>query len=106
MMQMSEELGELKNLRQKFEKFEHSYVQNFKNSEGNIEVGEKTLNFEMTVNEEEYIKENSNNLNNILNPVNVSTNKVPEGGGISVILENDERNYSKIIDENEEISIK
>ena len=106
MMQMSDELGELKNLRQKFEKFEHSYVQNFKNSEGNIEVGEKTLNFEMTVNEEEYIKENSNNLNNILNPVNVSTNKNPEGGGISVILENDERNYSKIIDENEEISIK
>jgi hypothetical protein len=108
---MSEELDELKKLRQKFEKFEHSYIQNFKNSEGNIEVGEKTLNFEMTVNEEEYIKEQSNNLNNILNPdnnelkMNVSTNKNHEGG-ISIILENDERNYSNIIDENEKISIK
>lgn len=109
---MSEELDELKKLRQKFEKFEHSYIQNFKNSEGNIEVGEKTLNFEITVNEEEYIKENANNINHMLNAadnndlkMNVSTNKNHEGG-ISVILENDERNYSKIMNESEKISIK
>ena len=106
---MSDELDELKKLRQKFEKFEHSYIQNFKNSEGNIEVGEKTLNFEITVNEEEYIKENANNINNLLNTdnnyirMNVSTNKNHEGG-ISVILENDEKNYSdKLIDDKENI---
>lgn len=99
MIQMGEELDDLKKLRQKFEKFENSYIQNFKGGDGNLEVNEKILNFEITVNEEEYIKENTNNIQKMLSQdteikMNNSSNKNYEGG-ISIIFENDEKNISE-----------
>jgi len=97
---MSEELEELKRLRQKFERFErfeHSYIQNFKNHEIINENGEKTLNLENTVNEE-----NLNNVNQILHTennenfkLNVTANKYMNDIVNSVIMENeDEKNQS------------
>lgn len=89
---MSEELEELKKLRQKFERFEHSYIQNFKNQEIINEQGEKTLNLENTVNEE-----NLNNMNQILHTennenfkLNVTTNRHMNDIVNSVIMENEE----------------
>ncbi len=90
---MSDELEELKRLRQKFERFEHSYIQNFKNNEIINEHGEKTLNLENTVNEE-----NLNNLNQILHTENnenfklnvTTTNRYRNDIVNSVIFENEE----------------
>lgn len=89
---MSEEFEELKKLRQKFERFEHSYIQNFKNQEIINEQGEKTLNLENTVNEE-----NLNNMNQILHTennenfkLNVTTNRYMNDIANSVIMENEE----------------